>query len=102
MPTLEKFLMEKPLKGKKNSSCLYVTVEMASLVVALKVDGVDMYLCTSNPLPSQDDVAVSLVKYYNIPVFATKGEKDETYCKHINAVLDIKSSQVTMDDVAPI
>jgi len=105
MPVLkqikEKFLREKPLKGKKISSCLHVTAETANLAVALKAGGADVYLCASNPLSTQDDVAASLVKHYNIPVFAVKGENNETYYKHINAVLDIKP-QITMDDGADL
>lgn len=105
MPVLkqikEKFLREKPLKGKKISSCLHVTAETANLAVALKAGGAEVYLCASNPLTTQDDVAASLVKHYNIPVFAVKGENNETYYKHINAVLDIKP-QITMDDGADL
>jgi adenosylhomocysteinase len=52
-------------------------------------------------LSTQDDVAASLVKHYNIPVFAVKSENNETYYKHINAVLDIKP-QITMDDGADL
>jgi adenosylhomocysteinase len=105
MPVLkqikEKFLREKPLNGKKISSCLHITAETANLVVALKAGGADVYLCASNPLSTQDDVAASLVKHYNIPVFAVKGENDETYYKHINAILDAKP-QITMDDGADL
>jgi adenosylhomocysteinase len=43
MPVLkqikEKFLREKPLKGKKISSCLHVTAETANLAIALKAGG---------------------------------------------------------------
>jgi adenosylhomocysteinase len=42
-----------------------------------------------------------LVKHYNISVFAVRGGSNETYYKHINAVLDIKS-QITMDDGADL
>jgi adenosylhomocysteinase len=105
MPVLKqikgKFLREKPLKGKKISSCLHITAETANLAVALKAGGADVYLCASNPLSTQDDVAASLVKHFNIPVFAVKGENKETYYKHINAVLDIKP-QITMDDGADL
>jgi adenosylhomocysteinase len=105
MPVLkqikEKFLREKPLKGKKISCCLHITAETANLAIALKSGGADIYLCASNPLSTQDDVAASLVKHYNIPVFAVKGENNEAYYKHINEVLDIKP-QITMDDGADL
>jgi adenosylhomocysteinase len=40
----------------------------------LKDGGADVVLCASNPLSTQDDVAASLVKDYEIPVFAIKGD----------------------------
>lgn len=105
MPVLrqikERFKKQKPLKGKRISCCLHVTTETANLAITLKEGGADVYLCASNPLSTQDDVAVSLVKHHNIPVFAIKGENNKTYYKHINAVLDIKP-EITMDDGADL
>lgn len=97
----EKFLKEKPLKGVKISACLHVTSETANLVEALKLGGAEIALTASNPLSTQDDVAAALVKYYEVPVFAIKGEDDKTYYRHINQALDIKP-QITMDDGADL
>ena len=92
MPVLrqirERFKKEKPLKGLRLSCCLHVTTETANLMIALQGGGADVVLCASNPLSTQDDVAASLVSHYEIPVFAIKGEDNETYHKHVNAVLD--------------
>ena len=60
-----------------------------------------MVLTASNPLSTQDDVAAALVSYHEIPVFAIKGEDNETYYKHIHAALDHKP-QITMDDGADL
>ena len=38
-------------------------------------------LSASNPLSTQDDVAASLVSHCEIPVYAIKGEDNETYFK---------------------
>src|SRR3990172_3712394 len=77
MPVLrlikKRFEKEKPLKGIRLGACLHVTTETANLVVTLKAGGADVYLCASNPLSTQDDVAASLVKNSGIPVFAIKG-----------------------------
>jgi adenosylhomocysteinase len=54
-------------------------------------------LCASNPLSTQDDVAAALISEYGIPTYAIKGEDEQTYYRHINAVLDHKP-QLTMDD----
>ena len=59
--------------------------------------GASVALCASNPLSTQDEVAASLVKDYEIPVFAVNGEDNKTYYEHVHQVLDFKPN-VTMDD----
>ena len=95
------FSRNKPFKGRAVGACLHVTSETANLMIALKIGGADVFLCASNPLSTQDDVAASLVKDYGVSVFAIKGEASETYYKHINSVLDNKP-QVSMDDGADL
>jgi adenosylhomocysteinase len=105
MPVLrlirKRFAEEKPLKGLRVSACLHVTTETANLVQALQVGGAEVVLCASNPLSTQDDVAASLVANYEIPVYAIKGENNETYYEHIHAALDHKP-HITMDDGADL
>jgi len=105
MPVLnlirEEFLANKPLKGVRVAACLHVTTETASLMDVLKCGGADVAVCASNPLSTQDDVSAALVKHFEIPVFAKKGEDDKTYYEHIHAVLD-KRPQITMDDGADL
>lgn len=105
MPVLasirERFAAERPLEGIRISACLHVTTETANLMRTLKAGGADVVLCASNPLSTQDDTAAALVKYYDIPVFAIKGEDTETYYKHIDAVIDTLP-QITMDDGADV
>ncbi len=101
MPVLrlirERFEKDQPLKGIRMSGCLHITTETANLAITLKAGGADLVLCASNPLSTQDDVAAALVHEYGIPTFAIKGEDEQTYYRHINAVLDHKP-QMTMDD----
>ena len=97
----ERFVKEKPLKGIRIGACLHVTTETANLMRTLKEGGAEVYLCASNPLSTQDDVAAALVKHYEIPVFAIKGEDEKTYYQHIEAVLS-KSPHLTMDDGADL
>ena len=91
------FEKDKPLKGVTVSACLHVTSETANLMRTLKAGGAEVALCASNPLSTQDDVAASLVKDYNIPVFAIRGEDSKTYYEHVHKVLDFKPD-MTMDD----
>ena len=103
MPVLEiirkRFVKEQPLKGLRVSACLHVTSETANLMIALRDGGADAVLCASNPLSTQDEVAASLNRDYNIPTYAIKGEDNETYYSHLRAALDHKP-QFTMDDGA--
>lgn len=105
MPVLRliraRFEKEKPLAGITLGACLHVTTETANLAITLKAGGANVVLCASNPLSTQDDVAASLVKDYEIPVFAIKGEDNETYYKHIDSVLD-EQPNITMDDGADL
>jgi adenosylhomocysteinase len=78
-----------------------VTTETANLVHTLQVAGADVVLCASNPLSTQDDVAASLVANREIPVYAIKGENNQTYYEHIHAALDHKP-HITMDDGADL
>ncbi len=105
MPVLrairERFAKEKPLAGMRISACLHVTTETANLMHTLQVGGAEIVLCASNPLSTQDDVAASLVANYEIPVYAIKGEDNNTYYDHIKAALDFKP-HITMDDGADL
>ncbi len=105
MPVLQsirkRFIKEQPLRGLRVSACLHVTSETANLAIALRDGGADLALCASNPLSTQDEVAACLVRDYQIPVFAIKGEDTDTYYSHIQAALDHKP-RITMDDGADL
>ena len=105
MPVLrmirERFDKEKPFKGVKIAACLHVTTETANLMRTLKAGGAKVFLCASNPLSTQDDVAAALVKHYGIPTFAIKGENNKVYYSHIDAVLN-EHPKITIDDGADL
>ncbi len=97
----EQFGTDKPFAGVRVGAAMHVTTETANLMVTLQAGGADVVLAASNPLSTQDDVAASLVSHFEIPVFAIKGEDNETYFKHINAVLDHRP-HIIMDDGADL
>src|SRR3981081_3629372 len=105
MPVLEsirkRFLKEQTLRGLRVSACLHVTSETANLMIALRDGGANIVLCASNPLSTQDEVAASLNRDYNIPTYAIKGEHHHTYYTHWSAALEHKP-QMTMDDGADL
>ena len=101
MPVLnlleERFAKNRPLDGLRVSACLHVTAETGNLMRVLQTGGADVVLAASNPLSTQDDVAAALVSFYEMPVYAIKGEDNETYYQHLHAALDHKP-HMTMDD----
>ena len=86
MPVLglikERFKTQQSLAGLKISACLHVTAETANLMRALQAGGAQILLCASNPLSTQDDVAASLVKDFEIP------EIKEKIAKIIDKLID--------------
>src|ERR671911_2502661 len=104
MPVLgqirDQFERERPLDGARLVVCAHITTETANLAFALKSGGANAVLCASNPLSTQDDVAAALVEE-GIPVYAIKGEDNDTYYRHIRAALD-HGPQVIVDDGADV
>src|SRR5687767_139134 len=104
MPVLgqirDQFDRERPLNGIRGVVCAHITTETANLALALKAGGANSVLCASDPLPTQDDVAAALVEG-GIPVYAIKGEDNDTYYRHIRAALD-HGPQVIVDDGADV
>jgi adenosylhomocysteinase len=94
----ERFTQEKPLKGITIAGCLHITKETANLARTLKAGGADVWLCGSNPLSTQDDVAAALVKE-DINVFAWHGNTDEEFYWCIRECLKAKPN-ILIDDGA--
>jgi adenosylhomocysteinase len=105
MPVLalirKRFKTEQPFKGLRISVCAHVTTETANLALAFAEGGGDCVLIASNPLSTQDDTAAALVKNYDIPVYAIKGEDMETYNRHIKIALD-HNPHLIVDDGADL
>jgi adenosylhomocysteinase len=101
MPVLaqirDRFAQEKPFAGIRLVACCHVTTETANLAIALHAGGADSLLIASNPLSTQDDVAACLVADYGIPVFAIKGEDNDTYHRHVQIALDHRPN-IIIDD----
>ena len=102
MPVLrqvsERFSREKPLKGFTVGACLHVTKETGVLAKTLKAGGAEVYVCGSNPLSTQDDVAAALVKE-GVGVYAWRNQTTEDYYWCIDSVLDHRP-MITLDDGA--
>ncbi len=93
-----RFSKEKPLKGITIAGCLHITKETGNLARTLKAGGAEVYLCGSNPLSTQDDVAAALVQE-GINVFAWHGNTDEEFYWCIRECLKAKPN-ILIDDGA--
>lgn len=100
MPVLRQirasFERERPLAGTTVGACLHVTAETANLALTLRDGGAAVHLCASNPLSTQDRVAAGLATE-GVHVYARRGEDNETYYRHLEAVLAARPN-FTMDD----
>ena len=94
----ERFAREKPLEGVTIAGCLHITKETANLARTLKAGGADVWLCGSNPLSTQDDVAAAMVKE-GINTFAWHGNTDEEFYWCIRECLKAKPN-ILIDDGA--
>ena len=78
MSTRKKYGPEKPLKGKKLTGSLHMTVETAVLIETLADLGADVRWASCNIFSTQDHAA-AVIADSGIPVFAWKGETLEEY-----------------------
>ncbi len=73
MATREKYAPSKPLKGKRITGSLHMTIQTAVLIETLAELGADVRWCSCNIFSTQDHAAAAIAKA-GIPVFAWKGE----------------------------
>ena len=78
MATRKKYGQDLPLKGKKITGSLHMTVETAVLIETLVELGADVRWASCNIFSTQDHAAAAIAKT-GIPVFAWKGESLEEY-----------------------
>ena len=84
---LPRFTAEQPFAGLLVAACLHVTAETAVLVRLLRAGGARVSLAASNPLSTQDDIALALAGEDGIEVFARAGVDRPGYYRHIAAAL---------------
>ena len=78
MSTRKKYGPEKPLKGKKLTGSLHMTVETAVLIETLADLGAEVRWASCNIFSTQDHAA-AVIADSGIPVYAWKGETLEEY-----------------------
>ena len=76
--TRKKYGSDKPLKGKKITGSLHMTIETAVLIETLVELGADVRWASCNIFSTQDHAAAAIADT-GVPVFAWKGESLEQY-----------------------
>ena len=97
----ERFKREQPLKGLKVSMALHTEAKTGILAITLAEAGAHVRLASCNPLSTDDSVALALREKYGLEVYAKKGESQEEYYEHLNAVLDMGPDYI-IDDGADL
>ena len=69
----EKFGKDKPLKGKRVSGSLHMTIQTAVLIETLEHLGAKVRWCSCNIFSTQDHAASAIAKVGTCNVFAWKG-----------------------------
>jgi len=87
---------EKPFRGVRISIALHLEAKTANLAYILHEGGAEVAITGSNPLTTQDDVAMALSKR-GVIVSAKYGETEKEYWENYNKILDI-NPHIIIDD----
>lgn len=79
MKIREKYGPSQPLKGKRISGSLHMTIQTAVLIETLAALGADVRWCSCNIFSTQDHAAAAIVAAKKAAVFAWKNETLEEY-----------------------
>jgi adenosylhomocysteinase len=93
---IKKYKNKKILEMFDLGMCLHITKETAVLAMGLKQIGANIFLCSANPLSTQDHI-VSLLKQKEIMVYGKKGETTQAFYNNMDIVLD-KKPNIIIDD----
>ncbi len=88
---------QKPFTGYKIGISIHLEAKTARLALAIRDGGGEVFITSSNPLSTQDDVAAALNEEGNITVYSRKGVTEEEYTWQLDRVLDGKPD-VVIDD----
>ncbi|MDQ4074175.1 MAG: adenosylhomocysteinase [Thermoproteota archaeon] len=87
---------EKVLDGYRLGICLHITKETSVLLMGLKKLGAEIFLCSANPLSTQNHIA-SFLKEKGIHVYGKKGESTKSYYQNMESVL-LNEPHLIIDD----
>ncbi|HYY71576.1 MAG TPA: adenosylhomocysteinase, partial [Nitrososphaeraceae archaeon] len=92
----EKYERSKPLSDFNLGFCLHITKETSILLMAAKLFGANILICSANPLSVQEDI-VEFLRYNEIKVFAKKNQTEKEFFKNIIKVANTNPDIITDD-----
>lgn len=93
----DEFLKKQPFAGHRIGMSIHLEAKTACLAILLRDGGAEMFVTGSNPLSTQDDVAIALACEDGISVYARHGVSDGEYTAHLKEVLAAEPDLV-LDD----
>ncbi len=101
MPVMEEIegelSSETPFEGRTIAVSIHLEAKTARLAMALAEAGGEVYITSSNPLSTQDDVAAALNEYDGVTVFSRHGVSMEKYEKQLENVLSSQPDLIIDD-----
>jgi adenosylhomocysteinase len=91
------FAVEQPFRGRRIAMSIHLEAKTACLAILLRDGGGRVAVTGSNPLSTQDDVALALAEEAGISVHARRGVSPEEYTDHLRQTLAVRPDLV-LDD----
>jgi len=91
------FAAEQPFRGRRIAMSIHLEAKTACLAILLRDGGGRVAVTGSNPLSTQDDVALALAEEDGISVHARRGVSAEEYTDHLRQTLAVRPDLV-LDD----
>jgi len=101
MPVMEKIEEDiaenKPFAGHRIAISIHLEAKTARLAIALGKAGAEVFITSSNPLSTQDDVAAGLNEEDGVTVFSRWGVSKEEYERQLEQVLESRPDLIIDD-----
>lgn len=92
----EKFKDDGVFSGKRIAICIHLEAKTAYLALTIQRLGAEVWITSSNPLSTKDDVCAALAKN-GVHVFAKHGASQKEYRNFIKTIVDAKPNAIVDD-----
>lgn len=92
----ERFKDDGVFQNKRVAICIHLEAKTAYLALTIQKLGAEVWITSSNPLSTKDDVAAALAQN-GVHVYAKHGASDQEFRNYVRAITEIKP-HVVVDD----